>query len=116
MAEGDTGKEMTDKIVILSTCESREEAARIARQLVDKRVAACVSILPGVESVYWWQGKIEQAAEVLLVIKSSRGMFDRVKEELLRMHSYQTPEAIAIPIVAGSEAYLDWMARELQTE
>jgi len=105
---------MTDKIVILSTCESREEAGRIARHLVERRVAACVNILEGARSIYWWQGQVEEGSEALLVIKSSRDLFDRVREELLRMHSYQTPEVIALPVIAGSEAYLEWMARELQ--
>jgi periplasmic divalent cation tolerance protein len=104
---------MTDKIVVLSTCASPEEAARIARGLVEKRLAACVNVLPGVRSVYRWKGVVEDEAEVLLVIKSSRALFNQLRIELERMHSYELPEAIAIPVVEGSEPYLAWMDREL---
>jgi periplasmic divalent cation tolerance protein len=104
---------MTDKIVVLSTCGSPDEAARIARGLVEKRLAACVNVLPGIRSIYRWQGVMEDEAEVLLVIKSSRALFNQLRIELERMHSYEVPEAIAIPVVEGSEPYLTWMDREL---
>lgn len=104
---------MTDKIVVLSTCASAEEAERIARSLVEKKLAACVNILPAVRSIYRWKGAVEDGPEILLVIKSSRALFDELQAEIGRMHSYEVPEAIAIPIVAGSEGYLDWLDREL---
>ncbi len=104
---------MTDKIVVFSACSSAEEAARIARGLVEKRLAACVNVLPGVRSIYRWKGVVEDESEVLLVIKSSRALFNQLRIELERMHSYEVPEAIAIPIVEGSEPYLAWMDREL---
>ncbi|HLK19300.1 MAG TPA: divalent-cation tolerance protein CutA [Bryobacteraceae bacterium] len=104
---------MTDKIVVFSACASVEEAARIARGLVEKRLAACVNVISGVRSIYRWQGAVEDEAEVVLVIKSSRGLFNQLRIELERMHSYEVPEAIAIPIVEGSEPYLAWMDREL---
>ena len=104
---------MTDKIVVLSTCASPDEAGRIARGLVEKRLAACVNVLPGIRSIYRWQGAVEDEAEVLLVIKSSRALFNQLRIELERMHSYEVPEAIAIPVVEGSERYLAWMDREL---
>ena len=104
---------MTDKIVVLSACASSEEAARIARGLVEKRLAACVNALAGVRSIYRWKGAIEDESEVLLVIKSSRTLFNQLRIELERMHSYEVPEAIAIPVVEGSEPYLAWMEREL---
>jgi periplasmic divalent cation tolerance protein len=106
---------MTDKIVVLSTCASADEAGRIARELVDKRLAACVNILPAVRSVYRWKGAVEDEAEVLLVIKSSRALFSRLRAEIAKMHSYEVPETIAVPIVDGSESYLAWMDRELAT-
>ena len=105
--------QMTDKIVVLSACASSEEAARIARGLVEKRLAACVNVLPGVRSIYRWKGAIEDESEVVLVIKSSRALFNQLRIELERMHSYEVPEAIAIPVVEGSEPYLAWMEREL---
>jgi periplasmic divalent cation tolerance protein len=107
---------MTDKIVVLSTCASPEEAGQIARALVEKRLAACVNTLPGVRSIYRWQGAVEDEAEILLVIKSSRGLFNQLRIELERMHSYEVPEVIAIPVVECSERYLAWMDRELVGE
>ncbi|MGO9095012.1 MAG: divalent-cation tolerance protein CutA [Bryobacteraceae bacterium] len=104
---------MSDKIVVLSACGSAEEAASIARALVERRLAACVNIVPGVRSVYRWKGAVEEAAEWLLVIKSSQALFDRLEEELRRMHSYETPEIVALPVVAGSAGYLAWLGAEL---
>jgi len=107
---------MTDKIVVLSTSSSQEEAERIARQLVDKRLAACVNIVAGAKSIYRWQGAVEEANEVLLIIKSRRSLFRRLREELSGMHSYQTPEIVATAIVDGAPSYLEWLERELATE
>jgi periplasmic divalent cation tolerance protein len=107
---------MTDKIVVLSACASLEEGQRIARGLVEKKLAACVNLIPGVRSIYRWKGVVEDEAEVVLVIKSSRGLFNQLRIELERMHSYEVPEAIAIPVVEGSERYLGWMDRELVGE
>jgi len=104
---------MTDKIVVLSTSDSEEQARQIARGLVEKRLAACVNIVLGMRSVYRWQGKIEEAAEYLLVIKSRRDLFDGLRRELERMHSYDVPEVIAMPVADGSPAYLSWLDREL---
>lgn len=104
---------MTDKIVVLSTCGSVEEAERLARALVEKRLAACVNIVPGVRSVYRWKDAIENEPEVLLVVKTSRPLVDDLKTEIERLHSYEVPEMIALPVVDGSEAYLQWMSHEL---
>ncbi len=104
---------MTDKIIVFSTCESAEEGRKLARHLVEKRLAACVTIVPGALSIYHWQGKLEETPEWLLLIKSRRDLFEELKAELQSIHSYQTPEAVAVPIVAGLEAYLSWMDREL---
>ena len=107
---------MTDKIVVLSTCGSAEEAERIARGLLEKKLAACVNILPAVRSLYRWKGAIEDDQEIFLVIKSSRALFGELQAEIGRLHSYEVPEIIAIPIVDGSEGYLGWMAKELGVE
>jgi len=104
---------MTDKIVVLTTCKSAEEAAQIARALVEKKLAACVSVMPTVRSFYRWKGAVEDEQESLLVIKSSRGLFDQLRVEIEKLHSYEVPEVIAVPIVDGSEGYLEWLEREL---
>lgn len=105
---------MTDKIVVLSTCETEEEADRIARDLVEKRLAACVNVTSGVKSVYRWKGAVEVAPELMLVIKTSRELLPEVRTALERMHSYELPECIALPVVDGSERYLDWMEQGLK--
>ena len=105
---------MTDKIVVLSSCGDEKEAQKVARHLVETRTAACVKILPGAQSFYWWKGTIEDSREWVLVIKSSRERLAALREELARVHSYHTPEVLALPIVDGSPAYLDWLERELQ--
>ena len=107
---------MTDKIVVLSTCASSEEAERIARTLVEKKLAACVNVLPAVRSIYRWKGAIEDDQETLLLIKSSRALFGDLRAEIQKLHSYEIPEAIAIPIVDGLERYLEWMADVLRNE
>ena len=104
---------MTDKIVVLSTCGSAEDAARIARALVERKLAACVNVMPAVRSFYRWKGTIEDEQESLLVIKSSRALFDQLRAEIEKLHSYEVPEIIAVPIVDGSEGYLEWLEREL---
>jgi periplasmic divalent cation tolerance protein len=107
---------MTDKIVVLSTCASPEEAERIARGLLEKRLAACVNVLAGVRSLYRWKGAVEDDPEVLLVIKSNRALFAQLRVELEKLHSYEVPEILALPVVDGSESYLGWMDRELASE
>lgn len=104
---------MTDKIVVFNTCGSAEEAQRMARQLVEKRLAACVTIVPGVRSFYQWKGVVEDSAEWLLIIKTSRPLFETLRVELEKVHSYETPEVIALPIVDGSKNYLLWLEGEL---
>ncbi len=104
---------MTDKIVVLSACSSEEEAGKIAEALIAKRLAACVNVLPGVRSVYQWKGAIQRSREVLLIVKSTRQAFPALRAELLRLHSYETPEVLALPVVDGSEGYLDWIGREV---
>jgi periplasmic divalent cation tolerance protein len=108
--------EMTDKIVVLSTCDSEEQAATLARHLVELRLAACVSIVAGGRSVYRWKGAIEDSAEWLLIIKSRRDLFPALREEIGKIHSYEVPELIALPVVDGAENYLAWLDTELRHE
>lgn len=105
---------MTDKILVISNCGTSEEAHEVARALIEARLAACVNIVPGVQSIYHWQGAIEEAAEWTLLIKTRRTLFDRLCAELRRTHSYQVPEVIAIPIIDGHSEYLAWIERETE--
>jgi periplasmic divalent cation tolerance protein len=108
--------QMTDKIVIVSTCSTEEEAERLARMLVERRLAACVNVVPQVRSFYRWQGAIESAGEFLLLIKSSRERFDELRAVLAAEHSYEVPEIIALPVIAGSDDYLAWIDTSLERE
>jgi periplasmic divalent cation tolerance protein len=101
---------MTDKIVVLVTCGSQKEARHIARALVEARLAACVNVVQApVESIYRWKGKVERAREFLLMIKTSRKRFAALEAEVRRLHSYDVPEIIALPIERGSQPYLAWI-------
>jgi periplasmic divalent cation tolerance protein len=104
---------MTDKIVVLSAFASAEEARRVARVLVEKKLAACVNVIPGVRSVYRWEDAIVDEEEVLLLIKTGRALIQELTDEIERLHSYEVPEVIALPVVDGAERYLAWMNREL---
>jgi periplasmic divalent cation tolerance protein len=104
---------VTDKIVVLTTCNSQEQGAQLARHLIEQRLAACVNILAGARSFYRWKGEIEQASEVVLMIKSRRDIFDKLRDAIAQLHSDEIPEVIALPVVDGSEAYLGWLDREL---
>ena len=104
---------MTDKIVILCTCSGAEEAERLARSLVEERLAACVNVIPQVRSYYRWQGAVESSEEHLLVVKSSRPLFEPLRARLAALHSYEVPEILALPVVAGSGSYLSWMDSNL---
>lgn len=98
-----------DAIVVLMTAGSREEAARLADVLVVARLAACVQILPEIESVYHWQGAVERSAEVLLLAKTTEANFAALEAMVRSLHSYETPEIIALPISASSAPYLEWL-------
>lgn len=102
---------MTDEIVVVVTCASEKQARKIARALVGQRLAACVNILPGtVMSVYRWKGKVQSAKEILLIIKTARGRFAALGRAVRRLHSYDVPEIIALPIADGSPDYLAWIS------
>jgi len=96
-------------IVTLCTVPDRESGERIGHTLVEERLAACVNIVPGITSVYRWQGKVEKAAECLLIIKTVTSRFEALKTRILELHPYEVPEVIGIPITSGSSDYLKWV-------
>lgn len=98
-----------EAILVLMTAGSREEAARLAEMLVGSRLAACVQIMPEMESVYHWQGAIERAPETLLLAKTTRGAFGELEREVRALHSYETPEIVGLPITVASTPYLQWL-------
>jgi periplasmic divalent cation tolerance protein len=101
---------MTDKRIVLCTAGSEDEARNIARHLVENRLAACVNIVPQIESVYRWQEKIESSREWLLVIKTTAEKFPEVRDAIRDLHSYELPECVAVNIEDGSPLYLQWLA------
>jgi periplasmic divalent cation tolerance protein len=101
----------TDAIVVFMTAANGEEATRLADMLVGAHLAACVQILPEMESVYRWQGNIERQSEILLLAKTTRAKFAELEREVRALHSYETPEIIAVPVVDGSAPYLDWLTK-----
>jgi periplasmic divalent cation tolerance protein len=100
-------------VVVLLTAPNREEAARLAEMLVGARLAACVQILPEMESVYRWEGAVRREPEHLLVVKTTAGRFAALEREVRALHSYSTPEIVALPVTEGSSPYLEWLAREV---
>ena len=104
-----------ESVVVLVTCGSAREAQRLARALVRRRLAACVNVeTSSVKSIYWWKGKVETATETLILIKTTRRKFAALEREIWRLHSYETPEIIALPIVTGSKPYLDWLRNSVR--
>jgi periplasmic divalent cation tolerance protein len=105
---------MTDTRVVLTTAGSTDEAETIAYALVDRQLAACVNILPQMRSIYRWQGKVEDAVEILLVIKTTAAQFPAVRDAIRELHSYDVPECICLPIIDGSPDYLKWLTESVQ--
>ena len=105
---------MTDPIVVLRARAGPEEGVRLARRLVEPRLAACVNLIVGVKSVYRRQGAVEEADDMLLVIKSSRARIPELRDAIQRLHSYAIPEIVALPVTAGSQNYLKWLGEQLQ--
>src|SRR5436305_5630011 len=102
--------QMSEARIVLTTAGSADEARKIAGALVERRLAACVNIVPQIESVYRWQGKVESATEWLLIIKTQAAAFERVRDAIKELHSYELPECVMLEITAGSEQYLNWIA------
>ena len=95
--------------MVLTTCNSSETSSLIAETLISNKLAACVNIIKGVESVYQWQGKIEHDKEILLIIKTRESLFSQVEQSIQELHSYELPEIIAVPIKTGEKNYLNWI-------
>ena len=102
-------------VVVVVTCPSLNSAKRIAQHVVKARAAACVNILPGVHSLFWWHGKVDRAKEVLLLIKTTAQRFPALKRAVLRAHPYDLPEVIALPIVAAHRPYTAWVAQSVSS-
>jgi len=102
-----------DARVMMVSCPSRQEARRIADSLLDERLVACASIIAGAQSRYWWKGKIETATEALLIMKTRAPFVRAVTKRVVFLHSYDVPEVIALPVVAGSAPYLKWIEETL---
>ncbi len=104
---------MTDYIQIYTTVESKEDAEKISRGVVEKRLAACAQIMGPIESTYWWEGKIEVAKEWLCVMKSRNELYEELEKTVKEIHPYDVPEILAIPVIAGNPSYLEWLNGEL---
>ena len=105
---------MTDKVLVLTTAGSETEAHKIAHALVERRLAACVNIVPRMQSVYRWEGKVEEAEEYLLVIKTAKLREEQVQAAIRELHSYELPECISIPMEGGSAEYLKWLSDSVE--
>jgi periplasmic divalent cation tolerance protein len=105
---------MNEALVVLTTLETVEDGERLANLLVEGNLAACVQILPPMKSIYRWEGKVEQAREVLLLIKTTGAVYNKIEEAIRENHPYQTPEIIALKVTVGSEKYLDWLGSSVK--
>jgi periplasmic divalent cation tolerance protein len=110
------GDAMMEYIVVYVTAPAEEEAERIARDLVENKLAACVNIVKNMRSIYRWQGKIEDETEVLMIVKTRREHFAHLRDMVKQLHSYSVPEIIALPVVEGSEEYLAWLEEETNNQ
>jgi periplasmic divalent cation tolerance protein len=104
---------MSDKKIVLTTAGTREEAGKIARALVERRLAACVNVIGPMQSVYRWQGAVEDAEEWLLLVKTTDAAGDQVRATIQELHSYELPECVVLPIEGGSQEYLAWLEKNV---
>jgi len=107
-------EKQAENIIILITTSSFHEAERLAKTLVERRFVACGNIVREVHSIFWWKDSLETEQEALLILKSKMSLFSEIVAAVQSLHSYDVPEIIALPIIAGSEAYLDWLTKETQ--
>jgi len=107
---------MSEARIVLTTIGSAEEGRKLARLLVDRQLAACVNLVPRIESIYRWQGAVDQAEEVLLIIKTTRSAFPKVQETIQENHPYDLPECVSVEVDAGSERYLSWISESVSPQ
>lgn len=107
---------MADYIQVFTTTGKKEDAQKIARKVVGKRVAACAQVIGPITSTYWWKDKIEEDEEWLCIMKSREGLYDELEKTIKGLHAYEVPEIVAIPIVSGSRSYLEWLDREVSSD
>jgi periplasmic divalent cation tolerance protein len=100
---------MTDKVIVFVTCENRQQAETIAHAVVSEKLAACVNIIPGIQSVYTWEGKVTSSEEALCLIKTTRGRFEQLQQRVKALHSYDVPEIAGVTIEDVNRAYADWI-------
>ena len=106
---------MADYIQLFTTTEKREDAEIIAREVVKKRLASCAQVVGPIKSTYWWKEKIEQTEEWLCIMKSRSDLYDELEEAIKNIHPYEVPEIVAVPIVSGSQSYLEWLDNEVRS-
>ncbi len=107
---------MSEYVQVVTTVASKEEGEKIAMALLEKRLVGCVQVIGPIESSYWWQGRIEQSEEWLCIAKTERKFFAQIEETIKALHSYEVPEILAVPVVAGSEDYLRWLYEQVRAE
>ncbi len=105
-----------DTLVVLVTVPSAEEGTRMARTLVEEHLAACVNVVPGVRSIFFWEGRLQEEGEALLVMKTGRERYEALQRRILTLHSYSVPEILALPVETGSPAYVAWVKESVGTE
>jgi len=105
---------LTDFIQVVTTTDSQESAKRIADAAVKDRLAACAQIVGPILSTYWWEGKVEEAQEWLVILKSRRDLYAKIEETVCAVHPYDVPEILAVPVEAGGRGYLEWLSQELR--
>ena len=103
---------MSEIMLVYSTTPDEETAKKFAKELVEQKLAACVSMMPGIQSVYRWKGAVEEATEVCLMIKTTRARFQELASRILSLHPYDVPEIVALPVVEGLPSYLQWVGEE----
>jgi periplasmic divalent cation tolerance protein len=103
-------------VVVFMTASDKKEALKIVRRLLNERLIACANIVGPISSLFWWEGKIDEASEFLVIMKSRKGLFKRLSERVKETHSYEVPEILELPITEGLSSYLEWMSASLQGE
>ena len=103
-----------EAMIVQTTFGEKEEALALARLLLEQRLIACAQVVAGALSLYWWQGKIEQDNELILLMKTTADRYPELEKVILAEHPYETPEVLALPVSRGSRAYLDWLAGEVR--